>query len=260
MTYARARRPPARVLLRAVPPRLARRRSCRALSRPSSTCSRSAWGWAHSSATSRFAATRTTTSSSSRPGSWPRRRCSSRRSRRAGPCSRRSSGRGSTTRCSRRRCACATSRSRTRSSSPRACSRPRLVYFVVIAAFGAVVLAARSPRDSGRRARRALLLDVHRRVGCPHRQRSLVRRDLPLRDPADVPLLGNVLPDRPAAAGRSSSLAYADAALARRRSLPHARPRRRRRLARARARRVSARVRRSGPRARAPLVSPEARA
>ncbi len=35
------------------------------------------------------------------PGSWPQRRCSSRRSRRRSRCSRRSSGTGSTTRCSR---------------------------------------------------------------------------------------------------------------------------------------------------------------
>ena len=80
-----------------------------------------------------------------------------------------------------------------------------LIYFIVIAAFGAVssplgVLAIPVAVLVG-----LSVLDVHRRVGCPHRQRSLVRRDLPLRDPADVPLLGNVLSDRPPADGRSSS-------------------------------------------------------
>ena len=69
------------------------------------------------------------------------------------------------------------------------------VYLVVITAFGAVELPARNPRDPG-----AVLVGLsfsapiaawaaHTRDG------GVLRRDLPLRDPADVPLLGDVLPD-----------------------------------------------------------------
>ena len=53
----------------------------------------------------------------SRPGSWPRRQCSSRRSRRPSGASPRSNGIGSTTRCWRARCACETSCSAIRPSS-----------------------------------------------------------------------------------------------------------------------------------------------
>ena len=69
------------------------------------------------------------------------------------------------------------------------------VYFVVIAAFGAVssplgVLAIPVTVLVG-----ALLLRRDRGVGGAHADRGLVRRDLPLPDPPDVPLLGDVLPD-----------------------------------------------------------------
>ena len=90
------------------------------------------------------------------PGLWPPRRCRSRRSRRAGPCSRRSSGTVSTTRCWRRRCAYRG----TSCSAHQAFIASRMlltatVYLVVIAAFGAVESPLGVLRDPGRRPRRA---------------------------------------------------------------------------------------------------------
>ena len=101
------------------------------------------------------------------------------------------------------------------------------IYLAVIAAFGAVNSLDGSPRDPRRRARRARVLEPDRGLGRAHRDRGLVRRDLPLRDPADVPLLGDVLPDRGAADGARGDR-VPDAALARRRALPDAHARRRR--------------------------------
>ena len=89
-------------------------------------------------------------------------------------------------------------------------------------------LAARGARDPGHRARRAVVHGATRRLGGAHGDRGVVRRDLPVRDPPDVPLLGDVLPDlEPPGAARGRRVA--DAALARRDALsrPHARRRRR---------------------------------
>ena len=77
-------------------------------------------------------------------------------------------------------------------------------YLVVIAAFGAVCLLVGHPRRPGRRADRHRLLDADGRARRPRRGRPYFRDDLPLPDRADVPLLGNLLPDLAAAARRSS--------------------------------------------------------
>ncbi len=89
------------------------------------------------------------------------------------------------------------------------------VYFVVIIAFGAVELAARGARDPGDGARRTVVLGADRGLGGAHADRGVVRRDLPLRDPPDVPLLGDVLPDLDSP-GAARVHRLADAALARR--------------------------------------------
>ena len=60
-------------------------------------------------------------------------------------------------------------------------------------------LAARRSRHPGDGARRPVVLRPDRRLGGAHADRGLVRRDLPVPDPPDVPLLGDVLPDLDAA-------------------------------------------------------------
>ena len=98
------------------------------------------------------------------------------------------------------------------------------VYFVVIAAFGAVssplgVLAIPVDRPRG-----ALVLRPDRRLGGAHADRGLVHRHLPVRDPPDVPLLGDVLPDLDAAdTARGHRMAHA--AVAWRHALPRPHPR-----------------------------------
>ncbi len=85
------------------------------------------------------------------------------------------------------------------------------VYFIVIAAFGAVESPLGVLAIPVTRARRALAYSApHRRLGGAHADRGLVRRDLPLHHPPDVPLLGDVLPDLDACrAARAARLAHA---------------------------------------------------
>ena len=80
------------------------------------------------------------------------------------------------------------------------------VYFVVITAFGAVesplgVLAIPVTVLVG-----LVVLGSARGLGGTHGDGGLVHRDLPLRDPADVPVLRDVLPDlEPAGSARGRS-------------------------------------------------------
>ena len=94
-------------------------------------------------------------------------------------------------------------------------------------------------------------------LAATRRGRRELRADLPLRDRADVPLLGDVLPGLPAAA-RFELARLRDADLARRRALPHADARRRSSCAAARAHRLPARLDARRLRAGAALVPPEA--
>ena len=106
------------------------------------------------------------------------------------------------------------------------------VYLVVITAFGAVS----SPLGSSR-SRLTLLVGLSVLLpiaawAAHTGDRGVVRRDLSLRDPPDVPLLGDVLPDLdPSGAARGDRVP--DASLARRDPLPRPDSRRRGALERA---------------------------
>ena len=241
--HVRARGPSARVLLRPVPARVAGNHRldgrdadhlpARLRVRPRHASSTGARTFPRASPTS----------TSWRRASSPRRPCRSRPSSRAGRCCPRSSGAGSTTRCSRRR-----SGSRDIVLGHQAFIAFRMfitatVYLIVIAAFGAVAVAARDPRDPGDRARRARVLALRSQPGRAYTETDasfvaifrFVILPMFLFSGAFFPI--EQLP------GVLQVVAYATAALARRRALPAAHARRRR-AERARAPRVPPRVRR----------------
>ena len=115
-------------------------------------------------------------------------------SRRAGRCSRRSNGTASTTPCSRPRCASETCSSAT-SPSSRSDVRPPRSTWRRSRPERSTRRSGSSPSPSrcspGSRSRRRSA-----GLGGAHTDRAVVRRDLPLPDPAHVPVLGDVLPDR----------------------------------------------------------------
>ena len=153
--------------------------------------------------------------SSWRPACWRRPRCSRRRSRRPSRSWAGWSGARPSTRCTRRRSRRATSRSAT---WPGSIARLTLICYD---------LHAGHRRCSGRPSRRSIVLAIPAAVltgmafatpiaafSATQKTPEQVRRDLPLRDHAAVPVLGHVLPDQ-FAAGRAPGAGLADAALPR---------------------------------------------